>query len=586
MPTIPKDFIEQVRGATNIVDVISRYLPLKASGKNFKGLCPFHNEKTPSFHVNTERQIFHCFGCDVGGDAFKFLMLYEKHSFVEAVRELANRAGLSLPRSSHGEKWSDDRARLIEIHEQAARFFRERLASPAGKQAVAYLRGRGLSDDAIRATGFGFAPDQWTSLCDYLRRVGTKPEEMVKAGVAVTRRSGQGVYDRFRNRVIIPIHNESSKVVAFGGRLLGDGEPKYLNSPETPIYNKSQILYGFDVAKKAIRNDGFAILMEGYLDCIQAYQAEVHPAVACCGTALTEAHCRLLKRYTDRILLNFDRDAAGNRATHRSIDLLLQEGFDVRVVLLPEGEDPDSFIRSAGAQAYRERLDAAPSFVHFLIEQARKRYDVSTPRGKTGFLDEVLPHIAKIPNRVERTAHVSLLAERAGISDAMVVDELRRQVADHGTSVEVKRPVHHEVKPAERDLIRWILQSPDAIGLLEEIESQDLEGLATAPILETMQKLAREGQLTVDRLLESMNEDADRKRLTRIVTEPVPLGPRQSPRDCLNRLREERLSRRLSHLKNELREKLAKGADDDNLTAEIQELARRIDSLRRIETIA
>ena len=282
--------------------------------------------------------------------------------------------------------------------------------------------------------------------------------------------------------------------------------------------------------------------------------------MACCGTALTEAHCRLLKRYTDLVLINFDRDAAGQRATQRSIDLLLQEGFEVKVVVLPEGEDPDSFIRDQGAEAYRERLRESGSFVHFLIEQASKRYDVSTPRGKSGFLDEVLPHIAKIPNRVERLGYVSLLAERAGISDATVVDELRRQVADQGTSVEVKRPVHHEVKPAERDLIRWILQSPDAIALLDEIESQDLDGLVAAPILETMQKLALEGQPTVDRLLESLTEDADRKRLTRIVTEPVPLGPRQSPRDCLNRLREERMSRQLSHLNNLLKEKLANGA--------------------------
>ena len=253
MATIPKDFIEQVRGATSIVEVISRYMPLKASGNNFKGLCPFHNEKTPSFHVNTERQIFHCFGCDVGGDAFKFLMLYEKNSFVEAVRELANRAGLTLPHGSGGDSRNDDRGRLIELNEWAARFYRERLAAPIGKQAVSYLRQRGLSDDAIRASGFGFAPDQWTALCDQLRRMGASPEEMVKAGLAATRRNGQGVYDRFRNRVIIPIHNESSKVVAFGGRLLGEGEPKYLNSPETQIYNKSSVLYGFDIAKKAIR---------------------------------------------------------------------------------------------------------------------------------------------------------------------------------------------------------------------------------------------------------------------------------------------------------------------------------------------
>ncbi|MFQ5792174.1 MAG: DNA primase, partial [Acidobacteriota bacterium] len=394
MATIPADFIEQVRQSTDIVGVVSKYVPLKRAGASFKALCPFHKEKTPSFNVSPDRQIFHCFGCGQGGDAFKFLMLYEKMSFTEAVSHLADSAGLAMPttgRQGRGQT-RDDRSLLLRLHEEAARFFQSQLTKhPGGRRALAYLRERGLTTKTVEDMGFGYAPDSWTALLEHLTRRGAKPEQLAHAGLVVPRREGGGYYDRFRSRIIIPIRSESGKVVAFGGRILGPGEPKYLNSPESAIYAKSRTLYGLHRAKDPIRSAGYAILMEGYLDCIQAYQVGIGNAVACCGTSLTSGHASLLRRYTDRAVVNFDPDQAGEAATRRSIDLLIEEGFEVKVLHLPGGEDPDSFIRNRGADAYREGLADATPFVDYLMCTAAARYDVGSPRGKAEFLNEVLP---------------------------------------------------------------------------------------------------------------------------------------------------------------------------------------------------
>lgn len=593
MASIPQDFIDLVRSSTDIVSLVSQYVPLKPAGASFKGLCPFHSEKTPSFHVNPERQIFHCFGCHEGGDAFKFLMLYEKLSFVESIEQLAGRAGLKLPRASGpgrpGRKEQEERSVLLRIHEESAKYFQRALReTPQGAKARAYLERRGLSPATVDAYGLGLALDQWSGLLEHLTRRGARPEQVERSGLAIPRKKGGGYYDRFRDRLIIPIRSEAGKIVAFGGRILGQGEPKYLNSPESPIYNKSSVLYGFERAKEAIRKEGFAILMEGYMDCLQAYQAGFLQAVACCGTSLTRGHTRLLKRYTDRVVVNFDPDVAGQRAARRSIDLLLEEGFEVRVLTLPDGQDPDRFLLEKGPEAYGKRLGEAVSFVEFLIAEAGKRYDVSDPRGRAAFLNDILPVLGKIPNRVERVGYIGPLAEHAGITDETVLTELRRHVENQAHRFQLPAPQKSVVKLAERELIRWIATNQEASAILDEIEEEDLEGLATAPILVAMREVAASGTLTTDRLLDRLPSDQTRRQLTRILMEPSPLGPRQSARDCLDGLRRERWQKQLSRLRARLRE----GSDDDNLIAEINSLARRIESLsmgsmdRRVETRA
>ncbi len=584
MPTIPTDFIDQVRSGTDVVDVVSQYVSLKPAGKNHKGLCPFHKEKTPSFNVSPERQMFHCFGCGEGGDVFKFLMLYEKMSFIEAVEHLANRAGLTIPTSKQGKAEQDDRALFLKLYEESARFYRQNLLEHSGgRRALDYLKKRGLRGETIEERGFGYAPDKWTSLLEHLTRKGAKPEVIARSGLAVPKREGRGYYDRFRDRVIIPIRSESGKVIAFGARLLGPGEPKYLNSSESIIYRKSYTLFDFDRAKSVIRKEGYAILMEGYLDCIQAAQAGVGNAVASCGTSMTAGHSRLLRRYTDRIVVNFDPDAAGQAAAQRSLDLLIEEGFQVSVLTLPEGEDPDSFIRRHGADAYRERLRDASPFIDFLIARAASRHDVSQPRGKADFLNAVLPTLARIPNHVERVAHVSQLAQQAGISDEAVVEELRRKVMGQTKQVSFAQDSTGVLKPAERDLVRWLFQTPkQAPELLADMNDEDFTELLTAPILKAIQEVITSEELTTDRVMAHLSAEKDRNLLTRIALEPSPLSQRQNPRDCLNKLRQERLRRQLT----QLRAKLARGFGDDSIAAQIQTLARRIENLGRIEKSA
>jgi DNA primase len=312
--------------------------------------------------------------------------------------------------------------------------------------------------------------------------------------------------------------------------------------------------------------------MEGYLDCLQAYQAGIAHAVACCGTSLTKGHARLLRRYTDRVVVNFDPDAAGERAARRSIDLLLEEGFEVKVLRLPGGEDPDSFLLKNGADRYRELLSKALSLVDFLIAEAGKRYDVSDPRGKAAFLDDVLPVIGKIPNRVERVGYVGPLAEHAGITDQTVLNELRRHVEIQAHRFQLPSAEKSVLRPAERDLIRWLIASPEEASLLGEIEEGDLEGLRTAPILRAMQELAATGPLVTERLFDRLSSEDLKNQLTRILTEPSPLAPRQNARDCFDKLRQERLQREQKRIRPD--------AMTDQQLAELNSLARRIEMLK------
>ena len=585
MPGFPDSFVEEVRQRTDIVDVVSQYLPLKRAGKNLKGLCPFHSEKTPSFNVSQERQIFHCFGCGQGGDAFKFLMLYEKMGFGEAIAALAARAGLPLPQRAGSAAETEERAALVHIHQEAARFYQDQLRRSApGKQALEYLSSRGLSEPTVEQYGFGYAPESWTSLLDHLVRRGAKPELVNRAGLAVARSQGPGYYDRFRGRIMIPIRNESGKIVAFGGRILGAGEPKYLNSPESPLYAKSRILFDFDRSKGAIRERGFAVLVEGYLDCIQAQQAGFANTVAACGTALTSAQARLLRRYAQEVVVAFDPDTAGAAATRRGIDLLLEEGFQVGVLDLPAGEDPDSFIRRRGPEPFRERVERRLPFLDYLIERAAARCDLGQPRGRQAFLDDVLPTVARIANDVERAGYVEPLARRARITDQMVLDQLRREVMARRSKVVLPQESAARVSDAERDLILWAFHAPgETVLVLDELEEEDCAGLATANLLRALRDVAGPPRgsvkVSVDAVLVRLSEASDRSLLTGLAARPDPLNPRQSPRDCLNSLRRDRYRRELNRLQTEIE----RGVDDDTFA---RLSAAKLDLRRRMEALA
>ncbi|MGH9749606.1 MAG: DNA primase, partial [Candidatus Polarisedimenticolia bacterium] len=345
--------VEAVRSAADLRDIVSDYLPLKKSGgARYRALCPFHQEKTPSFHVDADKQLFYCFGCGAGGDVFKFLMLYEKVDFPEALRTLAGRYGIALPAA--GEREDGERQRALAANRKALAWFRDMLQRPGGERARNYLAGRGIQRETIDRFLIGYAADGWSGLKGQLAAAGIGEAQAVAAGLLARKEESGRTYDRFRDRVIFPILNLAGDPIGFGGRILGEGEPKYLNSPETPAFSKGDNLYAVGLAKEAIRREGYAVLVEGYMDVIALHQAGVAHVVATLGTGFTTGHVRLLKRFTDRVAVNFDPDAAGAAATRRSLEVLLEHGFEVQVVTLPAGKDPDLFVRERGTEAYRE----------------------------------------------------------------------------------------------------------------------------------------------------------------------------------------------------------------------------------------
>ena len=368
MALFPQQFIDDLKLQANIVQVVQEYVPLKRAGTSYKGLCPFHSEKTPSFHVY-DKGFFKCFGCDAGGDVFKFLELHEKVGFQDAVRMLAQKFGMTIPETVERSSEEDSglREMMLKVHELAAAYFKEELAGPAGSRARQQLKDRDVTAQTVEQLGLGFAPQSRDGLKSRLLKQGFATAALVRSGLLSERDNGE-IVDRFRNRLMVPICRETGSVIAFGGRVMDadQGGPKYLNSPETPIYSKGRTLYGLNLTKAAIRTLGYAVLVEGYFDFAQVFQSQAAPVVASCGTALTTQQAQLLRRFTTKIVLSYDPDAAGQGAAARSSELLVAEGFDVNVVVLDKGEDPDTFIRRQGPDRYRERLRGSRPYLRYL----------------------------------------------------------------------------------------------------------------------------------------------------------------------------------------------------------------------------
>src|SRR6202158_977823 len=403
-------FADRVKQQADIVRVVGEYVQLKKAGQNFRGLCPFHSEKSPSFNVHPTRQIYHCFGCGKGGDVFSFVMEMEKCEFPDAIRIVAEKCGIAIPRpkerSPEERKENQQRAALVEMHREAQTFFVKQLTGTLeGKAARAYLEDRGLDKTAMDRFGIGYTPSGGDTLLRFLKQ--KYPDKLLlESGLISRDQSGSGrMFDRFRRRITFPISNESGKIVAFGCRALGDDQPKYLNSPETPIYSKSNVLYHMDRAKDALRRQDFAILVEGYMDAIAVARAGISNVVASCGTSLAEPQIKLLSRFTKRVIINYDPDNAGQLAAERSVALLLEQDFEVRVLALPpvgdKKADPDLFIREKGAEEYTKLLKDAPPYVDYLIARARKM-DLTTGEGKRRAVNFLLPYVQKIPNRILR----------------------------------------------------------------------------------------------------------------------------------------------------------------------------------------
>lgn len=465
----PGDFSYTVKQQADIVRIVGEYVKLrKAGAQNYMGRCPFHKEKTGSFSVHAARQFYHCFGCGESGDVFKFIQKIENLTFPEAVRFLAQKLNIPLPKMEFG---SPEEARefkrrgaLLDAHEAACAWFQEQLGKPDAAAAREYLTGRGLNDKTIAEFRIGFAPESGFALKDRLKSQFSE-DILSSSGLLKCKNERftmDAAYAAFRGRIMFPICNEQGKVIAFTGRILGADEkhgPKYLNSPETPIYSKSHVLFNLDKAKTGIREMKFAILVEGQMDCISVYAAGIKNVIATSGTAFTEPQVRMLGRHSKNIIVNFDPDAAGAAAAERSLAMLVEEDFQIRVLTLDAGFDPDLYVRTKGVQAYVTALRAAPKYFDYLIERARARFPVRTPEGKVGAINYLLPHVQRVPNRIARDEMANEIAQRLDIDSAVLRQELRHAATARSTG-QVKTTTRFQITQAERILIRVLASNP------------------------------------------------------------------------------------------------------------------------------
>lgn len=472
----------------DITDVISSYVTLKKRGRNMVGLCPFHGEKTPSFNIYTETDSFYCFGCGAAGDVISFIMKIDNLDYVEAVKYLAQRAGMDMPEDGYDDSLSRLRKRVYEANREAARFYYNTLVSEKGRAGLDYFRSRMLADSTIRHFGLGFADDNWSSLCEHLRSKGFKDNELVAANLAVRRRSGKGIYDRFTNRVMFPIIDLRGNVIAFGGRIMTDQKPKYLNTSDTPVFKKSENLFSLNNAKNS--GSRTLILCEGYMDVIAVNQAGFQNAVATLGTALTNEQALLMKRYADEVIICYDADEAGQKATARAIPLLRNAGLNIRVLNIPSGKDPDEFIRSHGADgpaAFRDIIEKSGNDVEYRLQKLKNQYNTETSEGRVGYLNAAAQLIATINGDIERDVYTSIVCKEFEVDKEafkrQVNSNIRRKNRDESKK-EIRKiradlggrgdkfNTEHQKKPrsssAEEALVVYLVKNPDSAGYISE----------------------------------------------------------------------------------------------------------------------
>jgi len=457
--------IEEIKSRVDIVELASEYLTLKKAGRNFVGLCPFHQEKTPSFTLNREKQIFYCFGCGQGGNVITFLMKIAGKTFPEAIKDLAQKAGVILPpRVTDKESREREtlREKITSLNLRAAQQFARNLQAPSGKEARLYLQERSISEETIRKFRLGYAPDSWNALADYLEGSGLSLKLAEQAGLVITGKDGR-FYDRFRGRLIFPIENVSGEVIAFGGRILGKGEPKYLNSPESPVYIKGKNLYGLNKTKEEIRRKGFAIIVEGYFDLISLVNAGVGNVVATLGTALTREHLELLHRYTTDIVALFDPDEAGKKALNRSLDLFLEMRMKARALILPDGHDPDDYVKKFGPDKLEEMISHAQPLSDYYIENVIG--GGATYEDKREMIRRAMEFIGKISDQKEKALFIKRVAEKTGINEDLLIKALPREKT---ASAKTKLPLNIDADTVEMHLIQLLLEYPKKIIQIEE----------------------------------------------------------------------------------------------------------------------
>ncbi|MBI5280687.1 MAG: DNA primase [Candidatus Solibacter usitatus] len=562
------EFVEHLKSSVDIVQVVGEYVRLKraGAGPRWVGLCPFHTEKTGSFSVHSTHQFYKCFGCGAGGDVIKFVMEIERLTFWEALRYLAERHGIPLPkRNDLSDEEAKKRGGIYEMHETAAKAFRDLLFSGAGQDARAYLQRRGLSQAAADEFGLGLSDRGGQMLARLFEKQGFSGDEMEASGLVLRRSDGSGFFDRFRGRLMFPIHSESGKTIAFGGRALAEGdEPKYLNSSETAIYVKSHVLYNLNRARKAVQEAGFSVLVEGYMDVIGVYAAGVKNVVASCGTALTNFQARSLRRHASEVVVNFDPDKAGMNATEKSIPILLEEGLHMKVLHLAGGLDPDEYIKESGADAYSEALRGARGYFHWLGDRARARFDLRTPEGRVEAFKFLLPSIQKMPDRLDRLAVANDVADYLRMDAGVVLDEFRRAAAEKRGKVTRREEVF--LDPKEMILLHALLEDPEArVEILPVLRhSTVVDRFRSRGVFEAIVKMTDAGETPSFGGLESRLSEPDRALLISLLFSDETLSRDYTTEQAVECVRKLAMAEKSSK-RDELRRRMQEAERSGNL---------------------
>ncbi len=563
---IPENIIDQIRNRTDIVEVISSYVPLKKVGRSYKAPCPFHNEKTPSFIVSQDKQIYHCFGCGAGGNVFSFLMKHENMEFPEAVEMLAQKAGIHLPREAGFSRASSSLSNeLYRIGEMACRYFQNSLAD--SQAARDYIVSRGLSSQTVNKLKIGYAPPGWQGLLDYLTKNGVKAELAEKAGLAIPGEKG-GYYDRFRNRVIFPIIDMRNRVLGFGGRVLDASLPKYINSPETPVYSKGRNLYGFNFSKDAIKKEGVALIVEGYLDFAVPYQAGVQNIIATLGTALTVDQVKLIKRLTDTVIMVYDPDEAGEAASIRNLDIFITEDVNVYIAELTSGYDPDGFIRKFGLEEFMSVVKKSKNVFDYKFEKLAKRYDARTLHGKTGIVSEMLPTISKINNAVFRSGLIKRLSEKLSVDEDAVREEFKKikPVSAEDRYAAVPKESKRDTAGAEHVILALLFSGSDMIETVKSrIGLDEFKDSAIRDIVSAVYGLHKAGiEVNPAGLISRME---NKQGVAALVSEAVNIldmlaNKDKALEDCLTRIKKDNMKDQLSRIQESIRQ--AHSRHDEN----------------------
>ncbi len=588
MALIPEHIIEQVREANDVVEVISDYVQLKRSGRNWFGRCPFHNEKTPSFSVSSDKQIYHCFGCGAGGNVINFIMEHERLDFISSVKLLADRVNIVIEVDNREPQKKDDRAAIYNMHEVACRVFEKQLAEPSNKVAKDYLIKRGLSEETLKTFRVGFAPDRWDTVTLNVMKMGLSQEILTKSGLLMTKDSG-GYYDRFRNRIMFPIADINGKVQAFGGRIFGDAEgAKYMNSPETPIYHKGRTLYGLDHSRDEIRSSRTAILVEGYMDLIRLFQEGFKNGVAGTGTAFTTEQAGLVKRFADKVFVCYDGDSAGQKAAQKAGLTLLDKGLDVRIILLPTGEDPDSFFDKRDSKAFVTVMDNALDFMTFVLKVNQDK--MGSPTTRTAFLESLVGELALMQNEILRGMLASQLADEMHVPEEAVMNLMKKQtrrsqrpdyapepqrVDPKGNRSAFRQPETGSEK-AEFALLRLHLSSNKDIvdWLLSSITAEDIEQMVFKELFFLLRsRIHKEFPINQSSILNEIIEPDMRRFLAKLIVraeaEPDSLDDAVAN---FKTIRKARIQADIDILKTQIREADASGLDSIDLLKKKVEL--------------